>query len=409
MKCLLKDGHIVCNNQGFDQVGNIYLENGRIQSISFDGSSSVLDEETEIIDCKGKYIFPGLIDLSSFCGALGLSHREDFTSLSQAALAGGYTDIVLGPWGSPPVENAAVVTDLRARSSREPIRYHLLGTVVTGAMNQDLAEMGLMKEAGAMGFSDAKQPIASTIVLRNILQYAARLDLPVFLYPGDPDLDREGVMHEGMISTQIGLRGISIASEEIAVSRIVALAKDTKAKICILPVSTPPNIDLPSNVLVATPARSLLLSDASIQENLYDPNLHLRPPLRDHPERIKEAVRSGEIPIVFADHTPLTRVEKELEFALSEPGAIGLETALSASFTALSSIPIVLERMVYEPARFLGIKKGLQVGANSDIVIFDPLEQWCPKYPFHSKGINEPLSGISLKGKVSQTYFSRNS
>ena len=262
-----------------------------------------------------------------------------------------------------------------------------------------------MQRAGIVGLCDGNHPIASTVVLRRALQYAERLGLPVFLTPSDPDLRKEGVMHEGAVSTRIGLAGIPLSSEQIGVARNQSLQMDTEARCCTLPIGDASTIQNVSGVVYASTARSLLLSDAAVESDLYNPSLYILPPLRNRPEALVEAVKTNRIHILFSDHTPLTRVEQDCEFALSTPGAMGIETALSVAYTAVQDVAIVWEAMCFAPARFLGLSKRLHVGSNADIVLFDPSVEWIPSAPFRSKGINEPLIGKTLFGRISAVFI----
>jgi len=406
MRQILKGGWIYCTEAGWNGVGDIWLLDGCIEAVHM-GTGPIFPSESQVIDCSGKWLAPGLVDIRTFCGELGMQHRETFSSLSNAALAGGYTDLVLGPWGAPCVDNPAVVTDLLARSAKYPVRYHALGSLTLNLEGDLIAEMGLMKRAGIIGLSDGNAPISSSVVLRRAFQYAERLSLPVFVTPSDPDLDTEGVMHEGKVSTRIGLAGIPLASEEMSLARIVALQRDTDVRCCTLPLGSASSLSTldTDNISVAVAARSLYLSDASIEEDLYNPSLHVYPPLRSNPQALVAAVREGGVEIVISDHIPLTRVEQDCEFSLAEQGAMGLETALSIAYTVLEDLPLIWEKMCFAPARLLGLSKGLHVGSESDIVIFDPNVEWTPSLPFQSKGINEPLMGQSLKGRVYTTFI----
>jgi dihydroorotase len=406
MRQILKGGWIYCTEAGWNGVGDIWLLDGCIEAIHM-GTGSVSPAESQVIDCSGKWLAPGLVDIRTFCGELGMQHRETFSSLSSAALAGGYTDLVLGPWGAPCVDNPAVVTDLLARSAKYPVRYHALGSLTLNLEGDLISEMGLMKRAGIVGLSDGNAPVSSSVVLRRAFQYAERLNLPVFVTPSDPDLDTEGVMHEGKVSTRIGLPGIPLASEEMSLARIVALQRDTGVRCCTLPLGSAASLSTldTDSISVAVAARSLYLSDASIEEDLYNPSLHVYPPLRSDPQALAAAVRKGSVEIVISDHIPLTRVEQDCEFSMAEQGAMGLETALSIAYTVLEDLPLIWEKMCFAPARLLGLSKGLHVGSELDIVIFDPNVEWTPSLPFQSKGINEPLMGQSLKGRVYTTFI----
>ena len=238
------------------------------------------------------------------------------------------------------------------------------------------------------------------MVLRRALQYAARLELPVFLTPGDSELRTEGVMHEGEVSTRIGLPGISRSSEIIGLQRIEALSLDTGVHSCALPIGSVQNTQ--SGQMMGVPARSLVLS-TRILRNLYNSSLHIIPPLQDAPENLVSAVLDGKINVIHSDHIPLTRVEKDCEFSRSVPGAMGLETALAVAYSAINDLRIVWNAMCFTPAKLCGISKTLQQGANSDIIIFDPTVKWTPTRPYISKGINEPLEGRILQGKVLAT------
>lgn len=410
MRFVLKGGHVYCPQDGLDTIGDVWILDGVIEGIyphypQVDRDTPEIPETATVIDCTGKWIAPGLVDLRTFCGELGVQHRETFDTLTTAAMAGGYTDLVLGPWGAPCVDNPAVVTDLLARSAKYPIRYHALGSLTTGLEGEELAELGLMQRAGIIGLCDGNRPIVSTVVLRRALQYAERLGLPVFLTPSDPDLRAEGVMHEGAVSTRIGLAGIPLSSEQIGLSRINALQIDTEVECCALPIGDAVTIKSTSNILCATTARSLLLSDASVEIDLYNPSLYILPPLRDEPDGLVDAVKANQIQIIFSDHTPLTRVEQDCEFAMSLPGAMGIETSLSAAHTAVQDVSCLWEAMCFAPARFLGISKRLHVGSNADIVLFDPSAEWVPSAPFRSKGINEPLIGKTLFGRVCAVFI----
>ena len=408
MRYVLKGGRLFCPEDGLDCIGDVWIQDGVVEAIYQANSEAVVDapSDASVVDCTGKWIAPGLVDVRTFCGELGVQHRETFGTLTEAAMVGGYTDIVLGPWGEPCVDNPAVVTDLLARSAQYPVHYHALGSLTMGLNGEELAEMGLMQRAGIVGVCDGNRPIASTVVLRRALQYAERLGLPVFVTPSDPALRAEGVMHEGNVSTRIGLAGIPLSSESIGITRLEALQKDTEAQCCLLPIGSGTTVSHQSSAtLKGVTARALLLSDAAIEADLYNPSLYILPPLRSNPAELVEAVRQGRIQLIFSDHTPLTRVEQDCEFAMATPGAMGLETALAAANTALSDVSKVWEAMCFAPARFLGLSKRLHVGVNADIVVFDPTCEWVPAAPFRSKGINEPLVGHRLLGQVCAVFI----
>lgn len=405
---ILKGGRIFSPEDDLDCIGDVWIQDGIVKAIYQTGAAPSVEVPTEaqVIDCAGKWVAPGLVDVQTFCGELGVQHRETFGTLTEAAMAGGYTDIVLGPWGEPCVDNPAVVTDLLARSAQYPVHYHALGSLTTGLQGEEIAEIGLMQRAGIVGVCDGNRPITSTVVLRRALQYAERLGLPVFVTPSDPALRAEGVMHEGDVATRIGLAGIPLSSETIGVARLEALQQDTEVQCCLIPIGSAKTVSRQeSSAVKAVTARALLLSDSAVEEDLYNPSLYILPPLRNNPAELVDAVKQGMIQLIFSDHTPLTRVEQDCEFAMATPGAMGLETALAAAHTAIIDLSIVWEAMCFAPARFLGLSKRLHVGGNADIVVFDPAREWVPDAPFRSKGINEPLIGHRLLGQVCAVFI----
>jgi dihydroorotase len=218
-------------------------------------------------------------------------------------------------------------------------------------------------------------------------------------------------MHEGVVSTRIGLRGISEASELIGASRLAALALDSGARLCIGPISSAQSVSfIPKNasVDISVACRSLILKDEDIEISGYDPSFHLSPPLRSDPKSLKEVASTERITIFLADHHPLSRVEKDKEFSISTPGAMGIETAISAAYSAIGSLYILVEKLVEGPAKLCGLSKGLQIGSDVDIVIFDSNVRWRPTSPYCSKGINEPLEGHDLHGRVLATIIGEN-
>ena len=212
-------------------------------------------------------------------------------------------------------------------------------------------------------------------------------------------------MHEGAVSTRIGLAGIPLSSEQIGFSKVHALQKDTNVRCCALPIGAAETTHGTNGLFCAVTARSLLLADTAIERDLYNPSFYILPPLRHHPEGLVKAVKQRQIQMIFSDHTPLTRVEQDCEFALSTPGAMGIETALSVAYTAVGNLPVLWDAMCFAPAHFLGLSKRLHVGLNADIVLFDPNVEWVPEAPFRSKGINEPLIGKTLLGQVCAVFI----
>ena len=402
----LENVQLVCPLQQRNHTATLELREEKITAIH---SAPQPSSNAQRYDCSGLVAFPGLFDILTYCGDSDSPHREDFTTLSTSASAGGYTGIALGPWGEPCVDNASMMHEFMSRARRTKLNVHIIGALTAGLKGTHLAELGQMAEAGVAGFSNGGAPIESSVVLQRALQYARPFGLPLFLRPSVADLERLGVMQEGQVSARIGMRGIPDASEGIGVERIRQLSVGNK--VCLTHLSTKDCLHrietIKADMSVAVTARQFLLDTSLLESFEYDTRLRLSPPVRDVRAVLIEAFKAGQIDIIFADHHPLSRVEKEHTFEDAVPGAMGLETALSAVFTAVgpSFIDQIVESMSVRPASLFGVVKSLQIDRQVDMVLFDPKEEWFPKVPFFSKGINEPLSLFCklngpLKGRV---------
>ena len=269
-----------------------------------------------------------------------------------------------------------------------------------------------MVDAGAAVLSDGGRAMQDTLVLRRALEYANPFGIPVILRPAQPELETDGVVHEGPVALRIGLRGLPAASEELGVSRAVALARLTGARVHLHGISTAQAVqqvrlaqEQGLAVSCSVPARNLLLVDEDVERSQYDTSLRLLPPLRSEGDRLAllGAVRSG-VAMVTADHLPLSRVEKEHEFERALPGGAGLETTFSATLTALDGdIVSTVEALSRRPAAILGSGGCLEEGAAADLAVVDLATENRVSAPVYSMGINEPLNGRVLRGSVKAT------
>jgi dihydroorotase len=366
-------------------------------------------EGAKVLDCSGLVIAPGFIDLASELGDPGETWREGLEHGSSVAAAGGFTKVIISPRTVPPLDEPSRVADLVSRAQRAPsARIGVAGALTVDLKGMDLAEMGMLVEAGCLALSDGGQPIADLQILRRTLEYGARLGVPIFLRPGVPVLEERGVMHEGAISVRVGLRGIPTASEEIGVAQIVALVARIRSPVHLTHVTTRRAVRLVAAaqaeglpITASVPARHLLLTDARVEETGYDTAARVRPPLRPESDRqaLCVAVLDGTL-MIGADHIPWTRVEKELEFSYSRDGAVGLETAFSAALTALKDIRVVVRAMSAEPGRVIGAAPKIMKGAVADLVLLDPAAERTINAARRSNGVNEPLVGLTLQGAV---------
>jgi len=405
---ILRGGRVVCPATDTDSIMDIVIHDGRIVAL---GDTQV---EGRVVECTGFVVSPGFIDLGAELGDPGYLWREDLTTGSEAGAAGGFTTIVASPKTDPVVDTPVAVTELSVRAaSVSGARILISGAVTKGLKGEQLSELGLMIEAGAVALSDGRKTMMHTGLLRRALDYARPFGAPVMMRPGDTDLEGSGVMHEGEVSLQIGLRGIPSAAEEIGVARLISLASLTGCSVHLSQVTTAGAVrqiraakaaGVP--VTGAVPARHLVLTDRAVDDSVYDTATRLLPPLRSESDRLAcvEGVKDGTLDCITADHVPLTRIEKELEYMHAKPGAMGLETALGATLKGLGGdLSATIQAMAVGPATVLGREAVIEVGAVADLAVFAPIAESEVGAPFRSKGLNEPLSGRRLPGCIQLT------
>jgi len=406
---VLKGGRVICPASETDAIADVWIQNGQIQAVG----SGIDAEDAQIIDCAGSVVAPGFTDLGAELCDPGKTWREDLSSGSEAAAAGGFTTVVASPRTDPVIDTPLAVSETLGRArSVSGARIELAGALTLGLRGETMAELGLMAEAGAVAFSDGRKPMMNAALLRRSLDYARPFGLPIIIRPGDLDLEGSGVMHEGEVSTQIGLRGIPAAAEEIGVGRAIALASLTGARVHLSQVTTAGSVRLIRAaqseglpLTAAVPARHLVLTDRLVDESVYNTATRMLPPLRSELDRVAlvEAVLDGTVDTITADHVPMTRLEKEMEYMLAAPGAIGLETAFRAALTATNDIHRTLDALAVRPAKIIGRTAEVAVNGVADLVILDLNTEATVAGPYRSKGHNEPLEGVQLKGSVRLT------
>lgn len=403
----LKGGRIVCPATGVDGVGDLWIKGGQIVGEADAGGS------VTVIDCSGKVVAPGFTDLGAELCDPGKTWREDLASGSEAGAAGGFTTIVASPRTDPVLDTPVAIADTLNRCMTvSGARIEVSGALTHGLDGAHMSELGLMVDAGAVALSDGRKSMMNAALLRRSLDYARPFGVPVMLRPGDTDLEGAGVMHEGDVSTQIGLRGIPAAAEEIGVAKGIALARLTGAKVHLSQVTTAVSVELLRtakasgvDVTASVPARHLVLTDRAVDHSVYNTSTRLLPPLRSEGDRdsVRAGVADGTIDCVTADHVPMTSLEKELEYMHAKPGAMGLETAFSAALTALGDIRTVVVALAVKPAAVIGREACLSEGSVADVVVLDIEAQRTVEGPYRSKGLNEPLDGTVLSGQVVAT------
>ena len=405
----LEGGRVLCPVTGRNERADVLLRDGLIQAVG-----AGLGPADESLDCEGAVVCPALVDLDAELCDPGVTWRETLVTGSRAAAAGGFTTVLASPATSPAVDDAAIVRELAARAEREAcIEIRVAGGLTEGLKGEELAELGLMAEAGAVAFSNGDRLVPDSLVLRNALLYARPFGLPVLLRAGERELESVASMHEGPTSLLAGLRGLPAAAEELAVARLISLARYTGCHVHVLGVTTALALawlrrarqeGVP--ITGTTIALHTLLVDEAVLESGYDPNTRLLPPLREETDRkaVLDALRDGTLLGATSGHRPRTLVDKELEFAHAVPGAVGLETALGCVLAGSGDLSVAIRALSTGPARLLGLDRRVAEGAPAELVVVQPDQNWTvDPARMHSKCGNTPLTGRRLPGLVRAT------
>jgi dihydroorotase len=402
--------------------GGVLVVDGRIAALGPGVTRQSVPAEARLVDCEGDVVSPGLIDMRAFVGEPGAEHRETIATASAAAAAGGVTTILARPDTNPPVDDPAVV-DFILRRARDAAKVRVLpcAALTKGLAGREIAEIGLLAEAGAVAFSDGPNSVANAQTMRRALTYARDFDALVMHMCEDRDLRGEGVMAEGERASRLGLAGIPREAETIVLERDLRLAALTGARYHAVFVSNRLSLEamrrarkvgLP--VTAGVSINHLALNEIDVGD--YRTFLKLNPPLRDEDERLAlvEALADGLIDVIVSDHDPQDVETKRLPFAEAAAGAIGLETMLAASLRLVASghidLPRLLRAMTSRPAEILGLPTGrLEVGVPADLIRFDPAAPFVlDPANLHSRCRNTPFDEARLEGQVKMTLVAGN-
>ncbi|MFH1541677.1 MAG: dihydroorotase [bacterium] len=410
---LIKNGRIIDPAANIDAVKDILIEGSVIKRIA----KRIPTNGSKVIDAKGLLVLPGLIDLHTHLREPGRPDKETIATGTRAAAKGGFTTVCCMANTEPPIDNAAVVKYVKDKAEREGVVNVLpVGAVTKGLKGEVLTEMGLMKEEGAIAFSDDGQPVMKTDVMRRALEYARQFGMTIFSHCEDKELSHGGSMNESAVSTAIGLPGIPAISEETMVAREIKLAQEY-GNVHICHVSSAGSVDLIRQakkkkvpVTCETAPHYFSLTEEAVRD--YDTNAKVNPPLKSCADvkAIIKGLKDGTIDAIATDHAPHNIEVKNVEFDSAAFGMIGLETALALVLTNLvDSKALTLKQAVAKltslPAKILGINKGtLKVGSDADVVIVDPKVAFTVKVEeIVSKSKNSPFIGRQLKGQVLYT------
>ena len=403
--------------RGIDENGTVIVTDGKIAAAGKAALNQGTPQGADVVDCSGKAIIPGLVDGRVFIGEPGGEHRETIASASVAAAAGGVTSIVMMPDTNPVIDNVALV-EFVLRTARDTASVNIFpaAAITKGLDGQEMTEFGLLREAGAVAFTDGRHTIANALVMRRALTYARDFGAVVAHETQDADLASSGVMNEGLYASWLGLSGIPREAEAIPLERDLALARLTRGTYHAAKISTAMAAQAMrrakadgANVTAGVAIHNLSLNELDVGE--YRTFFRLTPPLRAEEDRLAmiEAIRDGAIDIIVSSHDPQDVDTKRLPFADAAAGAIGLETLLGAALRLYHNGDVPLLRLIETvstaPARLFGLPGGtLKPGAVADLALVDLDEPWIvSETGIRSRSKNTCFEGARLQGKVLQT------
>jgi len=408
-KLVLQGGTILDPLSGRSKKGNVVIERNKIKSV---GSIGGTKGETKI-DCSGLVITHGFCDVHVHFREPGREDKETLQTGSRAALAGGFTRVCIMPNTSPPLDSPESIRFVIEKAEECPVHIHPIGAVTKGQEGQELTEIQAIISEGAVALSDDGLPISDSQVMRLALEYTSMFDKPVINHAEDECLRNNGLMHEGEISTRLGLAGNPSLAEAIMIQRDLELANMIQAKLHVPHVSSAggaANIrrmkKLNPNITAEVTPHHLFFNDQALLE--YNTNFKVAPPIRTEDDRkeLIKAVKDGTFDCIATDHAPHTIEEKEATFESAPFGMIGLESCFGAVNKVLD-MPLkeLLKLLTVNPRRVMGFEEDLfKVGCAAELTILDPDQEWIYKEQnIYSKSRNTPFIGEKLKGKVRYT------
>jgi dihydroorotase len=417
MTLLLKGGRVVDPSRKVDGIADLLIENGKIVSSGKALPKGKKVSTPEVLDLRGKWVVPGLIDMHTHLREPGFEYKETIASGSEAAVAGGFSSVACMP-NTNPVNDSRSVTEFIRRKATECglVNVYPIAAITVKSEGSLLSEFWDLKDAGAIGFSDDGKPVMNASLIRRALEYASSLDMPIIVHCEDKNLSAGGVMHEGAVATELGLSGVPAIAEDVMVARDLLLAEYVGAAVHIAHVSTAGTVRLIREaksrgvrVTAETAPHYFSLTDEALRG--FDTNTKVYPPLRSAEDcrAVREGLSDGTLDVIASDHAPHARTDKEVEFDYAASGLTGLETSFALSLRLVAdgvlTFSDLIEKMTVNPARILHIPKGtLAAGADADITVIDPDREWTvDRTLFRSRGKNSPFHGWIMKGKPVMT------
>jgi len=407
------DPHNSLNENG----GLIVGENGKIEGIGKKVNTNNIPSREKFIDLKEKYIFPGLVDMRVFVGEPGYEYKENFKTLSIAALSGGVTSVVTMPNTDPVIDNVSIVDFLKRRGrDKSKINIYPTASLTKNTEGTNMTEFGLLQNKGIIAFTDGTKTIQNTRIMTRIMNSASDLDSLIMQHAEDCELAKNGMINDGIISTKLGLQGIPEIAELVIIERDLTLLESIMCRYHISQISSAKSV----NIIKKRKEKVKFTCGVSINNLSLNENdigdfrtfLKLSPPLRTEDDRIGlvKGLSDGTIDVIVSDHKPEDEEQKRLTFAQAQTGASGIETLLALSLELFHNGSIKLETIIQSltsnPAKILKIDKGnLSVGNDADFCIVDLNKPWIIKQEnLYSKSKNTPIENKKLQGKVTNTF-----
>ncbi|MCA3564543.1 MAG: dihydroorotase [Methylocystis sp.] len=414
---LLTHGRIIDPASGRDETGGILIENGVIRDVGPHLDHLKPMNGVTVRHCAGAVIAPGLVDMRVFVGEPGEEHRETFRTAGLAAAAGGITTMICQPQTLPPLDDAPSIDFVKRRAKdRCIVRVHPMAALTKGCAGGEMTEIGLLKEVGAVAYTDGARAVTNAQVIRRALTYGRMFDALIVQHCEDPDLVGEGVMNEGEFAARLGLPGAPDLAETVILERDMRLLAASGGRYHAALISCSASLDVLRkakeaglNVTAGVSINHLTFNENDVGQ--YRTFFKLAPPLRTEDERLAlvEALASGLIDVIVSDHNPQDVETKRLTFAEAANGAAGLETMLSAGLRLVEAghltLPRLIEAMTLAPSRILHLPSGtLSVGAPADVIVFDPEEPWvCDPAEMRGRSKNTPFDEARMAGRVKAT------
>lgn len=409
---LITNVRLMDPESGHDDITHIYIADGKIANIGERLAATIE------IDGSGLIAAPGLIDMRVVTGEPGYEHRDTIASAAEAAMAGGVTSVVMMPNTNPVIDDISLIHYIERQGAETPVHVYAAGAVTKALDGESLTEIGLMRAAGAVMFSNGDSPITNAQIMRRILSYSASFNALIAHRPIEPHLSKDGVMHEGDLSARLGLTGIPAAAERIIAERDIALAELTGGRLLIDMISAESTVDVirraksrDIDLTCSVSFNNLCLNDLDIGD--YRSFAKLDPPLREERDRqaLIDGVNDGTIDVIVSAHNPQGAGRKRLPFAEASYGAVGLELMLSAGLTLThdDSLDLMafLRALTINPAQILGLDAGhITEGARADLILIDPNRPWfVDNQTLKSRSKNTPFDRRRLTGRAIKTII----